>query len=342
LTKPVPTTATPGGAGTDRLIPPLRTGGPHALWQELMWQSRLWALGAAILVLGIAYTPNFRELYATWARDADYSHGYLVISIALVILWTRLRGGKPEPVSVPVPWLSWLFLAMVLAVRALAYERNSQWLESVTMLPAIACMAWIFGGWPLLRRAWPAIAFLIFMLPLPQAVNNLVSLPLQRIAASGSCFFLQLSGLWSVQEGNVITLRTPHGMDQLDVARACSGLRMLMMLAATVAATIILIPLPTWQRISLLLSAVPIALLTNMIRIVATGWCSYLGWNKQLAHDWSGLLIEMPLGLALVWLELKVLSWLVPEEDDLDEKLIIPTLNQRKSGKNRDQQNAED
>jgi exosortase len=319
----------------------VRTGGQHALWQELPWQPRLWSLAAAILVLGIAYAPNFRELHAIWARDADYSHGYLVIPIALVILWTRLKEGKPEPVSIPAPWLSWLFLAMVLAARALAYERNSQWLESVTMLPAIACTAWIFGGWPLLRRALPAIAFLIFMLPLPQAVNNLVSLPLQRIAATGSCFLLQLSGLWSVQEGNIINLRTPHGMDQLDVARACSGLRMLTMLAATVAATIILIPLPTWQRISLLLSAVPIALLTNMIRIVATGWCSYLGLNKQLAHDWSGLLIEMPLGLALVWLELKVLSWLVPDEDDLDQKPILPTLSQRKSGKKLGHPNAE-
>ena len=144
-------------------------------------------------------------------------------------------------------------------MRAIAYERNSQWVETATLLPAIACLAWTFGGWPLFSRAWPAIVFLVFMLPLPPAVNDLIALPLQRIAASGSCFLLQLSGLWAIQEGNVINLTTPHGMEPLDVALACNGLRMLMTMAATITATIILIPLPTWKRIMLLVSAVPIA-----------------------------------------------------------------------------------
>ena len=64
-------------------------------------------------------------------------------------------------------------------------------------------------------------------------------------------------------------------MGPLDVALACNGLQMLMTMAATVTATIIIIPLPTWKRIVLLASAVPIALLSNMTRIVTTGWCYY-------------------------------------------------------------------
>ena len=78
----------------------------------------------------------------------------------------------------------------------------------------------------------------------------------------------------------------------LDVALACNGLRMLMTMAATITATIILIPLPTWKRITLLASTVPIAMLSNMIRIVATGWCYYEITGptaKQWAHDVSGL-----------------------------------------------------
>jgi exosortase/archaeosortase family protein len=104
---------------------------------------------------------------------------------------------------------------------------------------------------------------------------------------------------------------------------------MLMTLAATVAATIILFPLPNWKRITLLLSAVPIALLSNMIRIVATGWCYYFfegEWAKQKAHDWSGYLM-MFVGMFLVWLELVTLTWLVPEEEhEDDEKPISPLL----------------
>lgn len=307
-------------------IPRTGTNGLRVLWYQP--HARLWALSIATVLLGVAYAPNFRDLAATWFEDPNYSHGYLVIPIALFILWQRLSDREVEPSSVTLVgcWVGWFLLAGVLAFRAWAYERNLQWTESMTILPAIVCLTWTFGGWPLLRVAWPAIAFLVFMLPLPLLVNNLVSLPLQRIATTGSCFLLQLSGLWSIQEGNVIQLRTPHGMARLDVALACSGLRMLMMLAATVAATIILFPLPTWKRITLLLSAVPIALITNMIRIVCTGWCYDLGWNRQAAHDWSGYLM-MPLGILLVLLELSVLSWLVPVESESreDQKPILVT-----------------
>jgi exosortase len=166
------------------------------------------------------------------------------------------------------------------------------------------------------------------MLPLPLIVNQLLALPLQSFAASSSRFLLQLTGLWVIQEGNVITFNTAHGMEQLDVALACNGLRMLMTMAATVTATVILIPLPKWKRITLLLSIVPIALVSNMVRILTTGWTYYFFEGpaaKHLAHDWAGWLM-MPLALALVWLELRVLSWLVPE-DSADDQPVSPLLH---------------
>ena len=224
---------------------------------------------------------------------------------------------------------------------------NSQWLENATILPAIACLTWTFGGWPLLRRVWPAIAYLVFMLPLPPTINNLIALPLQSIATSGSCFLLQLSGMWAIQEGNVINLKTPHGMVPLDVALACNGLRMLMTMVATVVAIIILVPLPTWKRIVLLVSVVPIALLSNILRIVATGWCYYLihGPNaKEWAHDVSGWLM-MPLALVLVGLELAILSWLVPDQDESggdDGKLVLPMLTEGLEKKNMSQDSMDD
>jgi exosortase len=330
LTKPLTRGVTLAAAGASQSNARLAAGGVHPTYRQL------WALAAATLVLGLAYTPSFRELWITWFRDANYSHGILVIPVALVILHQQLASVERDVGAATASWIGWLLLAVVMVIRGMAYELNLQWTESLTLLPALACLTWVFGGWPLLRRVWPAIAFLVFMFPLPPSINNLVLLPLQRIATAGSCFLLQLSGLWSVQEGNVIHLKTPHGMEPLDVALACSGLRMLMMLAATVTATIILIPLPAWQRITLLLSTIPIALLTNIIRIAATGWCYYKDWNRQWAHDWSGLLLLMPLGLVLVFVELAVLSWLVPagHDPDEDETPILPTmLDQGKSTK---------
>jgi exosortase len=255
------------------------SNGPRNDSDQRYAQIQLVALMATILVLGLAYAPNFYLLASVWLVDPNYSHGWLVFPIALVILWQRVTApeSEPSPSAIPRPWLGWCSLATILAVRALAYEGSFQWLESATILPAIACLVWSFGSWPLLRRAWPAIAFLVFMLPLPDAVNNWIALPLQETAATGSCFLLQLSGLWSIQEGNVINLRTASGlMEKLDVAAACNGLKMLMTLTATITATIILVPLPTWKRIVLMVSVVPIALISNITRIVATGFCYYL------------------------------------------------------------------
>jgi exosortase len=285
-------------------------------------------IGAASLLFVLAYLPNLRALMTVWNDDPSYSHGYLVIPIALWILCQQLWSPKPKtsPETVPAPWLGWAFLVVILLLRGIAYERGSEWSENATIIPAIAALTWSFGSWPLLRRVWPAIAFLVFMLPLPQIINSALALPLQSLAASSSRFLLQLTGMWVVQEGNVIKLTTPHGVEWLDVALACNGLRMLMTMAATVTATVILLPLPNWKRITLFLSIVPIALVSNMARIVATGWCYYLFAGptaKHWAHDWAGWLM-MPLALALVGLELGLLSWLVPKE--LEDNTPIPLL----------------
>jgi exosortase/archaeosortase family protein len=117
----------------------------------------------------------------------------------------------------------------------------------------------------------------------------------------------------------------------LEVALACNGLSMLMTLAATVTATIILFPLPNWKRFVVLASAIPIALLSNIIRIVATGWCYHAVEGeqaKQFAHDWSGYLM-MPLALLLVGLEVIILSWLAADSGEkakLASRPIAPVM----------------
>ena len=103
-----------------------------------------------------------------------------------------------------------------------------------------------------------------------------------------------------------------------------------MTMAATVIAAVILLPLPNWKRIALILSIVPIALVSNMARIVATGWCYYLFTGetaKHWAHDWAGWLM-MPLALLLVGLELGVLSWLVPKASEDDKPIPVVNIQQ--------------
>ena len=270
-----------------------------------------------------------------WNDDPSYTHGYLVIPIALFILWQQTLEPRAEDGCRKWFWhhggvgFFWPWFCLL---RAVAYERGSEWFGECNhhscccgfdmVVRQLAAVAPRLAGYCLSR----------IHASLPQRINNVLALPLQSLAASSSHFLLQLTGMWVIQEGNVINLSTAHGMERLDVALACNGLRMLMTMAATVMATVILLPLPNWKRIVLILSIVPIALVSNMARIVATGWSYYLFEGetaKHWAHDWAGWLM-MPLALALVGLELGILSWLVPKESE-DDKPVSLLLNVQQS-----------
>ena len=271
-------------------------------------------------VLAWAYAPNLFDLVETWEKDPNYSHGFLVLPIALVVLWRRwpeFRFSDARPSR-----LGWALVVGSLVVRALAYERGSYWIESFTILPALTGLTLAYGGWAALRYAWPAIAFLVFMLPLPKIVNEFMAMPLQTLASIASAFVLRQTGLWVMRDGNVIVV----GGETLEVAEACNGLSMLLSLTATIVTTLLLIPMTTWKRVILLLSIIPIALLSNILRIAATAWCYHLYGaevGSKYAHDMAGWMM-MPTALVFVLLELKFLSWIVIEEQ---EEEILPLLN---------------
>ena len=291
---------------------------------------QLAALAVGLAILCCAYWPNLRDLYTIWTTESNYSHGLLVFPLALAIFWQRLANTGHDWSIGQGQWWSWALLVAILAARLVSYERNNHWLETATMVPAVGCLLLTLGGWPLFERGWPAVVFLLFMLPLPQQANILISLPLQLIATVGSVFTMQLTGLWASAEGNVIILReTPFGPRTMNVAEACNGLSMLMTLAATVVATIMLLPMANWKRILVLASAIPIALVSNIVRIVVTGWCYYLFEGevaKQRAHDWTGIILMMPLALLLVVLELVILSWLAGDNEPEDQESSRPIL----------------
>ncbi|CAN5904503.1 hypothetical protein BH23PLA1_BH23PLA1_00130 [soil metagenome] len=278
-----------------------------------------------VAALAWAYGPDLMALVETWSEDPDYSHGFLVVPVALVILWMRWPGPGEVRLS-PCRW-GWGLLVVSLVAHAIFYDLGKFWLMTATLLPVLAALALSYGGWPLLQRAWPAIAFLIFMLPMPVALENRLSLPLQRLAAQGSSVLLQGSGMWVMNEGNVLTI----GSEQLEVAAACNGLAMLMSLAAVVSATVLLVPMATWKRAVLLAGIIPIALLCNVLRIAATALLyQYVSTEtgRTMIHDWAGWMM-MPTALALVGLGLWWLSWLVREEQVVTLSPVHSALTRR-------------
>ena len=104
---------------------------PVTLWDRLeSVPPRLLVLVAGIGILAWAYWANLQYLYTIWENEPNYSHGILVVPIALVILWQRLGDSRISWTVSKGPWWSWVILIVVLGTRALAYERNNLWLKS--------------------------------------------------------------------------------------------------------------------------------------------------------------------------------------------------------------------
>jgi exosortase len=168
----------------------------------------------------------------------------------------------------------------------------------------------IVGGVSMLRWAGPALAFLFFMFPFPEVVERTLLMKLQMVASMISTFVLQTLGISATRFGNTLSIDTLQ--EPLEVAEACSGLRMLTIFGAMCFAMIMIVERPWWDKLVIFLSIVPIALASNVIRIVTTAllllaFGQGTPWLSTLIHDWAGFLM-MPIGLGLLWIELAVLS----------------------------------
>jgi exosortase len=141
------------------------------------------------------------------------------------------------------------------------------------------------------------------MVPLPFRVERGLSLPLQGVATKLSCWILQALGQPALAEAHVIVL----GSSRLEVEQACSGLRIFVGIFALAFAYVIVVERSWWEKVLLLGSAVPIALLANAARIVATGLLQqYVSGEaaKQFSHDaagWAMIVFAAGLFALVLW-----------------------------------------
>jgi len=270
-------------------------------------------VAAPLVAAGLlwAYWPALREMVGRWSSDPRYSHGYLVPAFAVYLLWAR-RGLLAREPARP----NGLGVALIGAGAALrvagAYFYVS-WFDAVSLLPALAGFAVLLGGWQALRWAWPALGFLIFMIPLPYRLEVALGAPLQRMATLASNYALQTLGLPSVAEGNIIRM----GDASIGVVEACNGLGMLFMFLAFSTGAVMVIRRPLLDKALILASAAPIALAANVTRITTTGLLHHVAGGQvadAVFHDLAGWLM-MPLALAALWAELSLLSHLFREVD---------------------------
>ena len=298
-------------AGSSPPTSPAAAESPWANWSASRGQLALFAGMAAVTLW--AYWTTLVRLEARWSGESEHSHGYIVPVISLFLLW--LRGEQCDPRK----WkgTSWgLVLIGVAMVMRLVAERDLKLgLHPLSLLPCLAGIFLVAGGWGALQWAGPSIFFLLFMIPLPNSAEQLLSVPLKGYSAVIASWILQVIGQPAITEGNTLKI----GDIRLEIVDACSGMNLLMTMSATVVAYTLIVPRPWLHKLFLLASVLPIAVLSNAFRIAATGVLMTLTESEEahkMAHDWAGYVIQMPLALIMIALFSAYLSRLLGSAND--------------------------
>lgn len=272
-------------------------------------RSRIALLLAGVGLAGWAFWPTLQFLAQKWANDPQYSHGFLVPIFSGYYLWQKAKETRADWFSTPRPLSAALVLVLAAACRGVAGGILFHQLDAVALLLSLFGFALLAGGATLTRRVAPAILFLGFMIPLPYELERNVGGPLRVAATEASTYLLQTLGQPAVSEGNVILLDD----QKLEVADACNGLKMLVTFAAFSVGAVLLTRRSWFEKVMLLLGIVPVAVLTNVLRITATGVACTFDPGKETMHtlhDVFGWLM-MPIGLGLLAAELWTLNRLV-------------------------------
>jgi len=252
---------------------------------------------AATVLLVATYRQAIVDLWNIWTTNQDYSHGMLVFPFAVYLAWRMRRSLKGLSPAPSLAGIGVLALALALRIASVRYYLGS--MERLSFVVAIWGLVLLMCGWRITRLMRGPLAFLILMIPPPNSVAQAISMPLQRATAVGSAAVLQVMGWEAISEGNIIRL---YGQD-LEVAAACNGLRMVFAIVTLGCATAYLARRPKWERALVAASSVPIGVAANVIRIVATGIIAqvFVGLvSVTKVHDIAGWLM-MPLALLMIW-----------------------------------------
>ncbi|TWU41308.1 Transmembrane exosortase [Novipirellula aureliae] len=277
-----------------------------------LWKPALWFLPIAITILW-TYSSELLRLATQWWQDPDYIHGFLVIPFAVYLSYRRRNMVDWKRVQGSVWGLALIGLAI--AMQCVSAYMTDPLLTPLSIPVCLAGILLFLGGKEVIGWLWPSLVVLLLMIPLPDFMSSWGNLALQRVATVASTFLLQVFGVPAASFGNVIVLTNT----ELGVEEACSGLRStVLFMAVSVCAAMVVKGVP--ERIVVILAAIPAAILSNVIRIVATGLLyqySDAEFAEAVFHDFFGFLM-LPLATAMVWAVVRLTqAILIPQPTDV-------------------------
>ena len=296
---------------------------PPVLMEVVPLVDRVWK----VAILGILFVLLFRSeltmLVKSWGT-ANESHGMLIPAFSLYFVYQgrdRLRKtlGKSSYCGLLVMLLS--LLGYLWSIHAkIGYSRP------VMMIAMIGGIVLFMGGWPIVRQVWLPVVFLIFAVKLPDRLHEQITIPMRITASAVAADILNLFPGVESSSAHVLIHGTHCGERfDLNVAEACSGMRLLRTFVALGVAMAYLEYRPIIHRLVLLLSTMPIAIFCNMMRVLLTGMVHiYIGpeYARGTLHTAMGmvmLIVAFGLYGVLAW----IMSNVYVDEEKSKDVLVV-------------------
>ncbi len=261
-----------------------------------------------LLVLLVAlvalYFPVLTSMAQDWRSNDNYSHGFFIPLISAYMVYTM----RPELERTKLQPANWglLLFAAGLGQLYIARVGSEYFLQRTSIILVLLGAVLFLLGTAMARRLLLPLAYLLFMVPLPAIIWNKIAFPMQLFSSAITEIVIRAIGIPVFREGNVLHL----AQTTLEVVDACSGLRSLTTMFALSVALAWFSGHPTGKKWAIFLSAAPIAIFANIVRLTLTaGLASIYGEKvaQGFLHDFSGLFTFL-FGLFLLVLTSKFLQ----------------------------------
>lgn len=261
-----------------------------------------------VLLAGFAllYVPSYLSLAAVvWPTD-EQGHGPIILAVSIWMLW-RLRHDVAAVPAAPRPWLGGTILVAGLMLYALGRSQSILMVEVGSQLLVLPALVLMFLGVRALRVIWFPLFFLLFMVPLPEALVGAVTAPLKTAVSAVAAELLYLLGYPVGRAGVILNV----GQYQLLVADACAGLNSMFTLEAL---GLLYMNLMNYTHVTrnvvLAILIIPISFVANIVRVMILVLVTYhLGdeAGQGFIHDFAGMVLFLA-GLTLMLFTDKILS----------------------------------
>lgn len=252
------------------------------------FQKKFLPVGLIAVGFAVLYWPIFVKLVHDWYYDDNYSHGFLIIPIAVYLAWERRER------LMAIPARSSIFGLVVvmgsIGVLLAGILGSELFLTRISIVGAVVGTVLFMYGWKTLRTLAFPLAFLLLMIPIPAIIFNQIAFPLQLLASRFGEASMSLAGVPVLREGNVLILANTT----LEVAEACSGIRSLVSLLTLAIVLGYFADRRIWVRVLVAISAVPVAVITNGLRVAGTGIAAHQfgpAAAEGFFHEFSGWLV---------------------------------------------------